>query len=160
MHKTFSTSSNKRLFDPRPDRGRCAILLPIVPSPRALGPLRISNGLLCPDVKHLLKLHQFYITLVTLRWPILLSFLVAFKTFSSVRPPSFALRRRRGGSTSASPAESGEEVEVNTREEGSQSGETGTDDGHGRLNLRPHVTCDYGIFTGVRVFTTWFLTSD
>ena len=61
---------------------------------------------------------------------------------------------------SASPAESGEEVEVNTGEEGSQGGETGADDGHGRFNLRPHVTCDYGVFADVRVLTTRFLTSD
>ena len=36
-------------------------------------------------------------------------------------------------------------------EEGGQSGEAGTDDGHGGLDLRPHVACDYGICTHVRI---------
>ena len=55
---------------------------------------------------------------------------------------------------SSSPAERRQEVKVNTREEWAHSRKAGTDDGHGRFNLRPHVTCDYSVCTDVRVIKT------
>ena len=42
------------------------------------------------------------------------------------------------------------ELGIDTGEKGAQSGEAGTDNGHVRLDLRPHVSFDYGVCTDVR----------
>ena len=42
-------------------------------------------------------------------------------------------------------------MEVEADEERAEGGEAGRDDGHGRFDLRPHVTCGNGVCVGVRI---------
>ena len=68
-----------------------------------------------------------------------------------VRTPSFAVRCKRREGASAPPSERRQEGEVKIGEKRAHSGKTGTDDGHGRLDLRPHIACDHGVCKDVRI---------
>ena len=66
----------------------------------------------------------------------------------SVGPSLHDLGGGTGERSAARAAKSGKGGEVEAGKERAQGGEAGADDGHGGFDLRPHVTCDYGIWSG------------
>ena len=99
---------------------------------------------------HFQQLHIISVPLTRRHPRPLQPFPVVLRLFFDFRPPSFTprtrrSRRRRG--VPARPTDRVEEGEVKVREQRAQGGEAGTDNGHSRFNLRPHIASGDSVCT-------------